>query len=286
MSEDDSRTFTLGSLEERTALTAAKPDLAAAPDAAAGSPPLVKVNRRITRVAFLLLLLMLAVGAGIYWDLRQQLRQRQDVELQEMTALVQQLRAGLEGLAQRLDAVESGLAESRQKTDKELALLRKEGDELQKRIQGIDVSGAVQKQQAALLAQVTAAQEPLQKEMKTLTGRVTALDARLNEFAGVAGSTGEKAAAEVAQLKKRLEQLEGQMVGKDQLNLEMLKLRKGYETQQAADRRELEKQIRAAQEQIARLESRLLRAPTPGAGAPSPTPAPRGGTAIQEQPLQ
>jgi hypothetical protein len=83
-----------------------------------------------------------------------------------------------------------------------------------------------------------------------------------------------------------MEQMEGQMVGKDQLNLEVLKLRKGYETQQAADRRELEKQIRAAQEQIARLESRLLRSPTPGGGAPSPTPAPRGGTAIQEQPLQ
>jgi DNA repair exonuclease SbcCD ATPase subunit len=279
MSDDDSRTFTLGSLEERTPLPAATPA-----EAQRGLQQIATVNRRITRVALLLLTLMLALGSAGYWEFRQQMRQRQDVEMREVTALAQVLRSDMDALTQRLEAIESGLAEGRQKTEKEIILLRKETDDLQKRLQSIDVSGAVQKQQAALLAQVTASQEPLQKELKALTSRTTALDARVNEIGGVSSAGAEKTATEVAQLKKRLEQLDGQMVGKDQLNLEMLKVRKAYETQLATERRELEKQIRSALEQLARLESRLGRGATPGATTVPGTP-PRTGAPIREQPL-
>lgn len=278
MSDDDSRTFKLGSLEERT------PPPAAKPLDAGRSRQIATVNRRITRVATLLLCLMLAMGLGGYWEIRQQMRQRQDVELREVNSLAQALRTDMQAVNQRLETLENNLGEGRIKTEKDVIQLRKATDELQKRLQSIDVSGAVQKQQAALLAQVTASQEPLLKELKALAARTTALDARVNEFGGITTAGAEKAAAEVAQLKKRLDQLGAQMVGKEQLNLEILKVRKAYETQLATERRELEKQIRSAQEQLARLESRLNRQPVPGA-APAPATPPRTGTGIQEQAL-
>jgi predicted nucleic acid-binding Zn-ribbon protein len=150
------------------------------------------------------------------------------------------------------------------------------------------LSGAVKKEQQAFLQAVRKDLEPLNQKMAAIQSDLAGVENKLSaQMAPL--STG------VTQNKKTIETLQarfgpasGELVNKDQMDLELLKIKKAYRQNLAAEISGLEKQIRLLVERLERLE--LSPPASTSRQAPSGTPqtgsnAPAGNAGIQEQNL-
>ena len=145
------------------------------------------------------------------------------------------------------------------------------------------MSGAVAAQQKALLQEVRKEIAPLNQQVEAFQADLAAVGKKLDaRMAPLSESLAQNTQA-IANLQSRIGPIAGQIVDKDQMDLELLKLKKAYQQNLSAEISGLQKQIGLLTERIQRLESR----PAPGAGSPAPAgtggAGPAGG--IREQPL-
>ena len=243
-----------------------------------------RLTRRIRITSLLLLFLMIAVFALGYWDLQGRFVRQANTgnrEIQNITAVFEDR---LNQLDQQLADIEKQLGEDFAKVDKLTVKLQKDIGQLQKNLEAIDLSGAIRKEQKALRAQMQKAFAPIKKDIDNLSKNMGAFDKRIKNQMAPLEEKLNQTRNDLAVLDKALKTSAAESVNRDALSLEMLKVKKAYQQQVAAETGALRKQTSILTERLERLEAKwrdLQRAPVS-----APDAGPASGTGIQEQNLQ
>lgn len=281
MSERDTGSFRFGSLDEE------REDIPADNGYELVELKLRKLNRRFWWLLFLVVLLVGGLFAAGYWDLKNRFTAQKSVGIREIENISTVFDDRLNEFQERLKGFETTLAEEMAAIDKKTVVWQKDLAGLRKSVENLDLSGAVEKEQQAILQEVRKEIAPLDQKIAALQSELEAL-APLDELeekltaqiAPLSKSIEENRAA-ITALQDRLPPVAGEIVTKDEMDLEMLKLKKALSLDLADQVARLERRIGLLTEQIERIESRRALAP-PSTG-PGAAPTAPGG--IQEQPL-
>lgn len=148
----------------------------------------------------------------------------------------------------------------------------------------IDLSGTMRKEKKAMLDQMQKTFAPIKADIDTLSKDLGAFDQRIRDqlrpLEKQVGQTKES----LALLQKTIKADADERLTRDDMALEMLKVKKSYQQQISSETSAVSKQVSLLTERLERLESRMRAIRTM---APSPAPAaPAGsGSKIQEQNL-
>ncbi len=248
-----------------------------------------KLNRRISTLALLLPVLTALIVLYGYLEIQKRDTRQKQSEQSEIDLLSHSLTARLESISARLDQAEKSLSETQAATRsafeatsaKTLEAVDQKIEAIEKAVQGIDVQGAVQaveKRQKALAAEVTEALKPLDARIEALSDEVKILDARLSEkVAAIEDRTGKNQSG-LATVDQKVGSLSKSQLNREQLDLELLKVRKAQQVALDREIESLQRRLNTLSETVGRLESRF-------AGQTSPQRSTAPGAGIREQPL-
>ncbi len=245
--------------------------------------PVRKLARRSRITSFLLLVLMLLMFAWGYWDLQGRFDHQANTGNREIKNIAAVFDDRLNELDTRFAAVEEKTQADFAKLDKLSVKLQKNIGELQKSMAAIDLSGTMRKEKKAMLAQMQKAFAPIKADIDSLSKDLGTFDQRVRTqlvpLEKQLGQTRE----ELAALQQAIKTAAGESIDRDEMALEMLKVKKTYQQQIASEAAAIRKQVSLLTERMERLESKLrainARAPTPSG---TNTTAGKG---IQEQNL-
>jgi chromosome segregation ATPase len=243
-----------------------------------------RLARRIRITALLLLLLMIAVFALGYWDLQGRFARQANTgnrEIQNITAVFEDR---LNQLDQKFAAIEKQFGEDFAKVDKLTVKLQKDMGQLKKNLDAIDLTGTMRKEQKALRAQMQKAFAPIKKDIDSLSENMGAFDKRIKDQMVPLEEKLTQTRNDLAALDKALKASTAESVNRDALSLEILKVKKAYQQQVAAETSALRKQTGILVERLERLEVKLRDLQRTPVSVPATGPA--SGTGIQEQNLQ
>jgi len=281
MSINDSGSFRLGTLEDTA-------DTAPVDDSELFELQLKKVRRRFRWSMFLLILLVgILFGVG-YWDLKSHFSMQTNSGIREIENISTVFEDRFNELQKRIDDVGNSLSQEMTALDQKTVVWQKDLAALRQTVEKLDVSGVVAKQQKALLEEVRKEIDPLDQRLKALQGELATVEKKLSSQVApltesLAGNT-----QKIEALQSRIGPLKGEIVSRDMLELELLKIRNAYRQSISDELSGLNKQIRLLTEKVERLEGRLGsgNAPAGGTGASGNVqPATRNAPGIQEQTL-
>ena len=278
MMEDESSSFRLGSgpIEEA-------PDIAAADDSL-HQMMLKKMKRRIRLTALLLLGLMLLMFAWGYWDLQGRFDRQAntgDREIKNISAIFDDR---LNELDDKFAAIEKQMTADFAKLDKLTVKLQKHIGQLQKSLDAIDLSATMRKEKKAMLAQMQKTFAPIKKDIDNLSKDLGTFDQRVRTQLVPLEKQVKQTRNELALLQKSFKADADERVNRDEIALEMLKVKKSYQQQIVAEASAIRKQVSLLTERLERLETRM-RAPHTTAPSPPGSNAAIPGSGIQEQNL-
>ena len=278
MMEDESSSFRLGSepLEEAPERPA--------PDDSLHHIKLKKMARRNRLITLLLLGLMLLMFAWGYWDLLGRFDRQANTGNREIKNIAAVFEDRLNELDGKFATLETQLTEDIAKFDKLSVKLQAQIGALQKSIEAIDVSGTMRKEKKAMLDQVQKTFAPIKADIDNLSKDLGAFDQRIRDQMRPLEKQVSQTQESLALLQNSVKADADERLTRDDMALELLKVKKSYQQQIMAETGAVRKQVSLLTERLERLESRMRAVRTL---APSPVPAtPSGsGSKIQEQNL-
>jgi len=245
---------------------------------------LKKVKRRLRWFMVLIILLVAILLAAGYWDLKNRFSMQANSGIREIENISAVFEDRFNELQKRIDDVGNSFSEEMAALDQKTVVWQKDLAALRQTVEKLDVSGVVAKEQKAVLQEVRKELAPLDERVKALQSELAALDKKIQSqmqsqitplSQTLAGNT-----QKIEALQNRIGPLSGELVNRDMLDLELLKLRKANRQALNEQVSGLDKQIRLLTEQVDRLERRLAAATSPAASTPTGNAA-----GIQEQPL-
>ena len=281
MSINDSDSFRLGTFEETA-------EIAQVDDSELLELQLKKVRRRFRWYMFLLILLVVILFAVGYWDLNNRFSMRTNSGIREIENISTVFEDRFNELQKRIDDVGNSLSQEMTALDQKTVVWQKDLATFRQTIEKLDLSGAVAKEQKAILEEVRKEIGPLDQRLKALQGELGALEKKLVSQVtplseSLAGNT-----QKIESLQNRIGPMTGEIVSRDMLDLELLKIRKAYQQSISDEVSGLGKQVRLLTEKVERLEGRLASGITPSGGtgaSGNPQPTTRNTSGIQEQTL-
>lgn len=280
--ERDTSSFRLGTLDERAEAAPVGP---AEPEVS--DLRLKKLSGRITRTALLLVLLTVAlIGLG-YWDLHSRLIREKSSGAREMENMATVLEDRMNQLQEKLSGLEQRIEAELAKVDKLSLALNKDLGELRAGLKAIDVNAAVKTERQAIDARLNKALTDLQARSDAMAQTASGLEKGLKTQMAPLEEQLAQLKTSLVEIQQRVGKVAGGVVGRDDLELELLKVKKYYQQQISEQIETLRRQTNSALERLERLEARArmpAAAPSPGAPAPSGTGAPAKN--IQEQTIQ
>jgi chromosome segregation ATPase len=278
MMEDESSSFRLGSepLEEAPERPA--------PDDSLHHIKLKKMARRSRLITLLLLGLMLLMFAWGYWDLLGRFDRQANTGNREIKNIAAVFEDRLNELDGKFATLETQLTEDVAKFDKLTVKLQTQIGALQKSMEAIDVSGTMRKEKKAMLDQVQKTFAPIKADIDNLSKDLGAFDQRIRDQMRPLEKQVSQTQESLALLQKSVKADANERLTRDDMALELLKVKKSYQQQVMTETGAVRKQVSLLTERLERLESRMRAVRTV---APSPVPAaPSGpGSKIQEQNL-
>lgn len=276
MSANDSDSFRLGTLDDTGEIARSVDDVERF------ELQLKKVKRRLRWFMVLLILLVGILFAAGYWDLKNRFSMQANSGVREIANISAVFEDRFNELQKRIDDVGNSLSEEMAAMDQKTVVWQKDLAALRQTVEKLDVSGMVEKKQKAALQEVRKELAPLDERIKSLQSELAALDKKMqSQFTPLSQSLASNT-QKLEALQNRIGPLSGELVNRDMLDLELLKLRKANRQALTEEFSGLDKQIRLLTEKVDRLERRLAAAASPAAGTPAPTGNAAG---IQEQPL-
>ena len=276
MSVNDSDSFRLGTLDDTGEIAPA------VDDAERFELQLKKVKRRMRWFMFWLVLLVAILFAAGYWDLKNRFAMQTNSGIREIENISAIFEDRFNELQKRIDDVGNSLSQEMTALDQKTVVSQKDLAGLRQTIEKLDVSGVVDKKQRAVLQEVRKEIAPLDERIKSLQSELAAIEKKMQSqitplSEALSGNT-----KKIETLQNRIGPLTGEIVNRDMLDLELLKLRKAYHQSLTDEVSGLNKQIHLLTEKMERLERRMA-----SANAPSGNAQPSAGntTGIQEQPL-
>lgn len=284
---NQTRQFTFGAPDE---------DLPQVPDDDINAHRFKKLNRRITWLAILLPVLTVLLGVFGYLEIEKRLINKESIGNRELEGLSAEINDRIAALSGRIDETEEHLAQSLSTWQKqtETAIKRLEGelDSAQKALQKIDVTaavGAVEQKQEALSADINKKLTPLIQRMDAMSEDIKSLDARLSEQLASLSDMTEKHSAQIKTAQTLSESVKNSQLNREQLDLELLKVKKAYQLQLESEINTLSQKMNTLSKSIEQLESRPTsqrRIPQPSLAVSPPPDAGASGSGIRETPLQ
>ena len=282
MSANDSDSFRLGTLDD-TGETAPPVD-----DVELFELQLKKVKRRLRWFMFLMILLVAILFAAGYVDLKNRFSMQANSGIREIENISAVFEDRFNELQKRIDDVGNSFSQEMTALDQKTVVSQKDLAALRQTIEKLDVSGVVEKKQKAILQEIRKEVAPLDQRIKSLQSGLAALDKKMQSQVKPLSESLASNTQRIEALKNRLGPLSGEIVNRDMLDLELLKLRKAYRQSMTDEISGLDKQVRLLSEKVERLERRLAAgiAPAGSSGTPgNAQPSTGSTTGIQEQPL-
>ncbi|MDJ0721148.1 MAG: hypothetical protein QNJ04_05940 [Desulfobacterales bacterium] len=276
MIEDETSSFRLGSEPLEEAPTSA------APDDGLRQMELKKMARRNRLVTLLLLGLMLLMFAWGYWDLLGRFDRQANTGNREIKNIAAVFEDRLNELDGKFAGIEKQLAENVAKFDKLTVKLQAQVGDLQKGMDAIDLSGTMRKEKKAMLDQMQKTFAPIKADIDSLSKDLGAFDQRIrNQLLPLEKQVGQTQES-LASLQKTIKADADERLTRDDMALELLKVKKSYQQQISSETSAVRKQVSLLTERLERLESRMRAVRTM---APSPAAPTGAGGNIQEQNL-
>jgi chromosome segregation ATPase len=278
MQERDTSSFRLGNLDERAEIQPAEP--------AVSDLRLQKLSRRITRTALLLVLLTLAlIGLG-YWDLHSRLVQEKSSGTREIENMATVLEDRMNQLQDKLSGLEQRIQDELAKVDKLSLALNKDLGELRAGLKAIDVDAAVKAEGQAMETRLNKAVADIKARSESMAQTTTDLEKDLKTRVAPLEEQIAQLKNSLSELQQRIGKVAGGVVGRDDLDLELLKVKNYYQQQISTQIDALRRQTNSALERLERLESRARMPSTPAPGAPASSGTGAPAKRIQEQTIQ
>ena len=278
MTENETSSFRLGSgtIEETAEVKVSDDGL--------HQIPIRKLARRSRITSFLLLVLMILMFAWGYWDLQGRFDRQANTGNREIKNISAVFEDRLNELDSRFAAIEKKSQADFAKLDKLTVKLQKNIGELQKSMAAIVLSGTMRKEKKAMLDQMQKAFAPIKADIDSLSKDLGTFDQRVRtQLAPLAKQLGQTR-DELSALQQTIKAAAGESIDRDEMALEMLKVKKTYQQQIASEAALIRKQVSLLDERMERLESKL-RALNTRAPAPSGKNTTSAGRDIQEQNL-
>lgn len=279
MTEKNTGSFRLGTLEDtRETPTVEDNELVAL--------QVKKLNRRFR---WLLIITVFVVGGLFtvgYLDLKNRFSMQKNSGTREIQNISAIFEDRLNELQKQSDGLESSLAKEMAALDQKTIVWQKDLTALRNKIDKLDLSGAVKKEQKVVLEEVRKSIEPLDQKIKSIQSDQAGIEQKILAQTTPLSESLARHAKDVERLKTVIGPTPGEIVNKDQMELELLKIKKAYRQNLAAEISGLEKQIRLLVERMKKLENR----PSSGTSMPSTSGQPKTGpttntdnSGIQEQ---
>jgi chromosome segregation ATPase len=246
------------------------------------------LNRRFRWLLVVLILVVGGLFAAGYIDLKNRFSVQKTSGIREIHNISAILEDRLNELQKRQDDFDAKIVKETAALDQKTVVLQKDLAALRQRLEALDLSGAVKKEQQAFLQTVRKDLEPLDQKMASIQSDLAGVEKKLSAQVAPLSTEVTKNKKAIETLQARFGPASGELVNKDQMDLELLKIKKAYRQNLAAEISGLEKQIRLLVERLERLEisppaSTSRQAPS---GAPQTgSNAPAGNAGIQEQNL-
>ena len=281
MRNESSDSFRLGTLEDTG-------EMAPVEEAELYDLQLKKTRRRFRWSLVVVVLLFGVLLAAGYLDLKQRFSMQTNSGIREIENISAVFEDRLNELQKRIDDLGNSLTKDMAALDQKTVVWQKDLAAVRQTVDKLDVSGVVKKEQQGVLQEVRKELAPLEQRIKAIQSDLGGLEqkmvSRITPLSESLASNTQKVEA----LQNRLGPQSGELVNKDVLDLELLKLRNAYRQNLTDEIAGLEKKIGLLVEKVERLESRLApgaaSSPLPSPSAAGKTP-PKGNPGIQEQTL-
>lgn len=245
-----------------------------------------KMNRRFR---WLLIITVFVVGGLFtvgYLDLKNRFSLQKNSGTREIQNISAIFEDRLNELQKRSDDLERSFTEEMSALDQKTVVWQKDLTALREKVEKLDLSSAIKKEQKIVLEAVRKSIAPLDQRIKSIQSDQAGIEQKILAQTTPLSESLARHAKEVERLKNLIGPAPGELVNKDQMELELLKIKKAYRQNLAAEISGLEKQIRLLVERMERLESR----PSSGTSTPATPGQPKTGPAtntgnsgIQEQ---
>jgi chromosome segregation ATPase len=240
-----------------------------------------RLQRRGRITSLLLLGLTILLFAWGYGDLHNRFAHQANSGNREIKNITAIFDDRLNQLDQKFSAIEKQLGEDFAKLDTTTVKLQKNIDQLQQGLNAIDVSGALNKEKKAMQEQMRKAFDPIKKDIDDLTQNIGAFDKRIQTQMAPLEKQIDQTRQALRRLEKSVQAAAGARISRDDLALEMLKVKKSYQQRIADEAATIRKQVSLMTERLERLEERVRAAKTTS----PPAMGPVSGSGIQEQNL-
>ena len=279
MTENDTGSFRLGALEEETREV----------------PPLegselveLQIRNIHRRYRWFLVLVVVLVGVLFtvgYLDLTKRFSVQKTSGTREIENISTIFEDRFNELQKRIDALNESLSKEMAALDQKTVVWQKDLATLRNSVAKLDVSGTVKKEQKAVLLQVRKELTPLDKRLEALQSDLAGVEEKVRAQVAPLSETIARNSNAVEQLKNRIGPPATVLVNRDEMDLELLKIKKAYRQNLAAELSGLNKEIRLLAERVERLEVKPPpRPPQTTSGSPSSGNSQNTGTSgIQEQ---
>lgn len=245
-----------------------------------------KLNRRFR---WLLIITVFVVGGLFtvgYLDLKNRFSLQKNSGTREIQNISAIFEDRLNELQQRSDDLESSLTKEMSALDQKTVVWQKDLTALRNKVDKLDLSGAVKKEQKAVLQEVRKNIEPLDQQIKSIQSDLASVEQKILTQITPLSESLARNAKDVKSLKTLIGPAPGEIVNRDQMELELLKIKKAYRQNLTAEIAGLEKQIRLLVERLERLEVKS----SSGTSTPATSGKPKSGSTtntgdagIQEQ---
>ena len=283
MTDKDTGSFRLGALDET------RPDeMPPVEDNELVELQLKKINRRFR---WFLLFTILVVGALFvvgYLDLKNRFSVQKTSGSREIENIATIFEDRFNELQGRIDELDATQTKEMAALDQKTVVWQKDLAALSATVDKLDVSGAIRKEQKSILREVRKELDPLEQKIESLQSELAGLDQKVVSQITPLTESLARNTKEVNLLQERIGPTTTDIVNKDQMDLELLKIKKAYRQNLAAEITGVEKQVRLLRERIERLEARSMSgntSPAPSATPSVKNPQSTGASGIQEQNL-
>ncbi len=242
-----------------------------------------KLSHRVTIISIFIPVLIGVVFYIAYRDITSRVSQSQDTEAMEIQNLSTQLQDKFDELSTKYGQLEASLVQklaALEKVDKAMkANLKKAENTVSK----INATKADKKDQQDAIAKIDTALSPIRKELKDIstmrndlkavTAELQSLDTDVQQKLTTMSANVDKALQNLTIIQSDMSALSNQKLGKDALQLELLKAKKSYQKELDLTKKALDKRLSSILRKIRDLEKIAqapLAAPKPSGGTSSP----------------
>ena len=251
-----------------------------------------KLSHRVTFISILIPVLIGVVFYMAYRDITGRVSRTQDTGAMEIQNLSAQLEENFAKLSEKYGELENALTQKLADLEKVDQAMKSNLKQAEETVAQINATKADKKDQQETIARIDSALEPIRQELKTINSLTTELQSQNNDLkkqlatvsanlAALSADT-DKTVKELASIRTDLASLSSQKMNKDELQLELLKVRKNFQRDLDLTKADIEKDMSSILKKIKDLE-KIAQAPLSSTKSTQQKVSPGSGNIVEQE---